>query len=52
MLKIILPAAVLASIGLFVCDDASAGWRRDYRRSRASVTSRFSPASLIPKPTC
>ncbi|TMD19143.1 MAG: glycosyltransferase family 2 protein [Chloroflexi bacterium] len=26
--------------------------RRDCRRSRASVTSRFSPASLIPKPIC
>src|SRR5437764_13963439 len=37
MLKIILPAAVLVSIGLFACDDASAGWRRDYRRSQAVI---------------
>jgi hypothetical protein len=28
MSKIMLPAAVLTAIGLFVCDDASAGWRR------------------------
>jgi hypothetical protein len=48
MWKFMLPAAVLTSIGLFVSDDASAGWRRDYRRSHTVI---MTPAPVAVAPS-
>lgn len=48
MSKFMLPAAVLASIGFLACDDASAGWRRDYRRSHAVI---MTPAPVAVAPS-
>jgi hypothetical protein len=47
MSKLILPAAVLATMALVAADSASAGWRRAYRRgyyAPAPATTYYTPA--------